>query len=164
MLLKPTPREYGAPRQFYLWRNTIFFLGAEDITPYVDSLRPEMFAQVRHDTFLMLSEYARQLHLTIIPDYNQKFFGAMNDFAERQRLMQIEIDNQIQAQARAALSRLATDHLYYLVNAYKHEPRDDDELKTLLDIMNVQGADREHVLRDIRNSTLINGPIPRKRN
>ena len=147
MLLKPTPNDYIAPQQFYLWRHTMFFLGAEGITPYVESLSPEMFAPVRHDTFLMLSEYARQLHATIIPGYRDKYTGGM---AERHRFMQNAIDNEVQRNARIAISTLPTDHLNYLINAYSHDPRDDEELKQLFDILNIQSADRKRVIDQSR--------------
>jgi len=147
MLLKPTPNEYLSPQQFYQWKYTMFFEGAETITPYVDSLSPEMFASIRHDTFLMLSEYARQLHSTIIAGYRDKYTGGA---AERNRFMQNAIDNEVQRTARRALSSLPTDHIQYLIDAYSHAPKDDAELKALLDILNVQGVDREKVMRDTR--------------
>lgn len=152
MLLKPTPNEHLAPRQFYLWRHTMFFLGAEAITPYVNNLSPEMFAAVRHDTFLMLSEYARQLHATIIPGYRNKFAGAMNDAAERKRLMQIEIDNEVQSEARAASVSLSDDTVseQYLIDAYSHDSRDPEELKQLFDILNIRDPEREQVMRATR--------------
>lgn len=150
MLCKSVPSEYGAAQQVYYWKYALLDLGAEAITPYVDNLNPEMFASVRHDTFLMLQEYARQLHATIIPEYHQKYSGAMNDGAERERFKQNAVDNQIQLQARKALSALTTDHIQYLIDAYSHDPRDDDELRKVLDILDVQGADRERVMRDTR--------------
>lgn len=149
MLFKPTPNEYLAPQEFYLWRYSIFFSDAEKITPYVDNLSPEMFAAVRHDTFLMLSEYVRQLHATIIPGYRDKYTGGVEG---RQRFMQNAIDNEVQRQAKKALSLLAISNgnIYYLIDAYSHDPRDDNELKALLDILNVQGADRARIMRDTR--------------
>ena len=36
------------------------------------------------------------------------------------------------------------------MDAYSHDPRDDNELKELLEILNVQGADREAVMRNTR--------------
>jgi hypothetical protein len=146
-LFKTTPDEYGVPHEFYFWKGSVLLSNVENITPYEDSLSPEMFALVRHDTFLMLSEYARQLHATITPGYRNKVTGAMSESADRQHYMQNAIDNQVQIQARSALSLLATDHVDYLIEAYSHHPRDDEELKTLLDILNVQGADRVKVMR-----------------
>jgi len=71
----------------------------------------------------------------------------MNNLAERQRFKQNAVDNQVQAQASAAISLLATSHINYLINAYSHKPADDQELKLLVDILNVQGADRDRVIR-----------------
>ena len=45
----------------------------------------------------------------------------MNDAAQRKRLIQNAIDNQIQEEARAALSALATDHVNYLIAAYSRK-------------------------------------------
>jgi hypothetical protein len=149
MLLKPVPNESHILTEFYISKQEMFLLAAEN-TASIESLSPEMYAPIRHDTFLMLSEYARQLHATIIPGYHPKFSGAMNDAAERKRLIQNAIDNQIQQEAGFALSSLATDHINYLINAYSHEPRDDSELKTLLDILNVKNVDREKVMQDTR--------------
>ncbi len=56
MLCKSVPSEYGAAQQLYYWKYALLDLGAEAITPYVDNLNPEMFASVRHDTFLMLQD------------------------------------------------------------------------------------------------------------
>jgi hypothetical protein len=147
MLFKPIPNEYLAPRKFYLSRYQMFSEGVEDISAYVDNLSPGKFAAVRHDTFLMLWEYAKQLHQVYDPNYRQKWPGAMNDAAERKKLIQNEIDNEIQYETRSALSSLATDHVDYLIEAYSHDPRDDEELKMLLDILNVQGAYRAKVVR-----------------
>jgi hypothetical protein len=150
-LLKASPNEYLAPKQFYLSRYVLFSQGAENITPFVDKLDSEQFASVRHDTFLMLIEYARQLHASIISGYVQKFPGAANDPpAKKKKLIQNEIDNEIQYEARRALSLLATDHLQYLMAAYSRAPRDDQELKALLDALNVQGKDRAEVWQDTR--------------
>ena len=150
MLLKPVPNEDGAPQRFYENRYEMFVSDAEDITPYVDKLSPDMFESVRHDTFLMLAEYARQMHASIIAGYRDKYSGAANDLAAREHFMQNRIDNQIQAQVRKAISLLAEDHVDYLIEAYSHEPANEQELKELLDILNVQGADREKVLRDTK--------------
>ena len=147
MLSKPAPNEDFAPQEYYMYRIELFFSDAEDITTYVNNLSPDMFASVRHDTFLMLAEYARQLHATIVPGYRDKYTGG---FADRHRFMQNAIDNQVQSQAKKALSLLATDHTNYLIEAYSHDPRNDQELETLLDILNVQGADRETVMRNTR--------------
>jgi hypothetical protein len=152
MLFKSVPSEYGAAQDVYVWKDSLLSLSAEAITPYVNNLSPEMFAVARHDTFLMLQEYARQLHAAIIPGYRDKYSAPMNDWAGRQRFKQNAVDNQIQVQAGKALVTLATSiaHIQYLIDAYSHDPRDDDELKALLDILNVKGADREKVIRDTR--------------
>ena len=49
-----------------------------------------------------------------------------------------------------AISRLTTDQDYYLMGAYSHDPRDDKELKALLDLLNIQGEDRDKVMRNTR--------------
>jgi hypothetical protein len=150
MLLKPVPSEFGAAQIVYGWKQTMLKLSAEAITPYVNNLSPDMFAAARHDTFLMLQEYASQLHQTIIPGYRDKYSGAMNDWAEKQRFKQNAVGNQIQAQARIALANLPTSHVQYLIDAYSHEPRDDKELEALMDILNLKQGDRNNVWRDTR--------------
>jgi hypothetical protein len=149
MLSKSAPNEYLSASKFYLWRYSMLFSDAEKITPYVENLSPEMFSAVRHDTFLMLSEYVRQLHSTIIPGYHDKYTGGVEGMSEH---MQSAIDNELQRQSKIAISLLgiSNENIYYLIDAYSHDPRNDDELKALLGILNVQDADRAKVMQDTR--------------
>ena len=147
MLLKTRPPiEYGAAQQFYVWKLNLFFLEAEDITPYVVGLSDDDFALIRRDTFLMLVEYARQLQETIIPGYRDKYSAPMNDSVGKQRFKQNAVDNEVQQGALFARSDLATRHINYLTVAYSHRPANPQELKQLLDILNVQGADRDRLI------------------
>jgi len=145
MLSKPVPNEHQAAQAVRLWKKDLLSGGAESLTPYVVGLSNEEFAVVRHDTFLVLTEYARQLHATIIPTYKYKFAGATNapEYDPRENpYKQNGIDNEVQTQANNAISDLPIDHVNYLETAYSHEPKDPQELKQILDTLNIQGSDR----------------------
>ena len=107
LLLKPTPNLYGAAQSVRSVKEAMFFLEAED-TAHIENLSPAMYAPIRHDTFLMLSEYARQVHTTIIPGFHNKFVLGTNPHTQN------AIDNQVQAEARYALRWLAQNQLSYL--------------------------------------------------
>ena len=140
VLLKPAPNTYGAPEAVYLEKRELLRVGAETTTFYVDSSSPKMFALIRHDTFLMLSEYARQAHAIIIPGFRRKPVLMSNPHT------QDAIDIEAQTQAGYVLDWLSTGQDDYLIEAYSREPRDDQELKALLDILNIQGGDRGTII------------------
>jgi hypothetical protein len=142
-LLKPAPNLYGAAQRVRSMKEAMLFAEAENITP-LESLSPEMFTAVRHDTFLMLSEYARQARAAFLPGYHNKPVNGADPHTQN------AIDNGIQAHARYAIEWLAQDQDNYLIDAYSHAPKDDEELKQLLDILNIRGAERDRIMRDTR--------------
>jgi hypothetical protein len=152
MLLKPTPNEFGAAKNVYFLKQILLSEGAEAITPYVVGLSDEEFVAIRHDTFLMLAEYGRQLQEAIIPGYSDKYTAPMNDPVGREHFKQNAIDNQVQQQALNARCSLATFDTEYLAVAYSHRPANPQELKQLLDILNVQGSDRDRLIRSTKDS------------
>lgn len=143
LLLKPVPNELDAARHVSEWKRAVINDAEAKVYHHIND---EMFVSLRHDTFLMMSEYARQLRATIIPNYRDKWQGAMNDSAEKKRLVQNRIDNQVQFEARMALRLLAEDGEEYITQAYKHPPRDDEELTQLLDNLAIQGVHRERII------------------
>jgi len=121
---------------------------ATDAIPYVVQASPDMYVTIRHDSALMLIEYARQIYAQLVPGYRYKPVAAANDPVGRKRLRQNEIDNAIQDEMRMASHRLASRrYVYDLTMAYSHPPRDDWELKQVLDALNIQGANRETIIR-----------------
>ena len=154
VVLKPAPNEYGAAQAVRLWKEELFFLDAEDLSPYALSVSREMFASIRHDTFLMLAEYARQANATIIPGYHNR----PASLADRDK--QNRIDNQVQDQARSAIRWLAEGQDNYLIEAYRRNPRDDQELKQLLDILNIQGAHRDKILERVAQDVVLPPGMP----
>ena len=141
VLLKPTPNEMNVAQVVRLCKETLLFEAAENMGPYEFNASPEMFASIRHDTFLMLAEYARQVHATIVLGYQDKSVS----LAERDK--QNRIDNQVQAHAREAARWLRENQENYLIVAYSHEPRNDGELKALLDILDIQGGARDRIIQ-----------------
>ena len=144
VILKPAPNVYLAARLVYPLKRGVLTAGAENEVPYMANVSSDMYAAIRHDTFLMLAEYAQQIHATVIPGYQDQ--PTWTQDPDRQR----RIDNEVQAEARSAKNWLAKDQNYYLIDAYSTPPRNDQELKELLDILNVQGADREKIMHDIQ--------------
>ena len=142
VILMPSPNVYLAARTVYSEKRDVLTVGAESVMPYWGDASADMYEAIRHDTFLMLAEYARQIHATVIPGYQDQ--PTWTQDPDRQR----RIDNEVQAEARSAKNWLAKDQNYYLIDVYSTPPRNDEELKELLDILNVQGADREKVLHD----------------
>ena len=111
-----------------------------------------MYAAIRHDMFLMFAQYARQANAVIIPGFHNKFPGATNsaEYAmNKEPYRQNRVDDLVQAMVREELGWLQ-DQTRYLIEAYSTEPRNDEELKQLLDILNIQGADRKKVMDDSR--------------
>lgn len=147
VLTKPAPREVFAARSVYTEKEDLLRVGAEGFGRYEFNASPEMFASIRHDTFLMLSEYARLLHAEMIPGYKKKPRGAMND--DIRPFLQNIIDNEVQEQDRKEIQFLAEDQTRFLILFYRRKPRDDQELKELLDILNIQGATRDAILKQV---------------
>ena len=126
---------------------------AVNVVPYVVAANPDMFASIRHDTAMMLMEYARQIRSLIVPGYKEKPVP-MNNIAERRRLFQNEIDNALQREMQAALGRLSSRfYLYSIIYAYKQPPRNDEEMFELMNALNIQGSDRAMVLRQVNWAT-----------
>ena len=156
ILLKPTPNDRFAVNLVTSWKDDLLF-SAEDINNA--KRNPEMYAAIRHDTFLMFAEYARQANATIIPGYQNKFPGAtFSGFPapanwpydmNKEPYKQNRIDNLVQTAARNTLEQLK-EQTRYLIEAYSTEPRNDEELRQLLDILNIQGANRKRVMDESR--------------
>ena len=139
----------------------------ESTTPYVSQANPDMYASIRHDTALILMEYARQVRALYTPNYKPKPVQAKNGplpgppsmsgttptpkkpGVTVEELSRNRAENYDQDALRSAYAGLASDHLWYLVQAYGRQPRDNEELKGVLDALNIQGVDRETILRQV---------------
>jgi hypothetical protein len=120
---------------------------------------PEMNVAARHDTALMFLEYSRQIHAQLIPNYHGKSYAPAFDSQGRRVASQTEIDNAIQDRLQSAVHGLPNRHMvYYLIEAYSHEPRDPSELKELLDALGIQDGDRESILRATDHTAITGRP------
>lgn len=152
VLLKPAPNNVGDTRQTAELKR-MGLTDAQAITSYVDGLNPNEFAAARHDTFLMLATYAQQLRKDLIPNYHPKFPGATNDPKHDPMELpyrQNRIDNETQDEIKNALRWLSEGQEYYLTEAYSHDPRNDDELKSIFEILDIKKPDRDKVWQNTR--------------
>lgn len=153
-LLKPAPPVPASMDSSELWRSDnckedIIF-AAKGAIPYVVQASPDMYVSIRHDTALMLIEYARQIHAQLIPNYHNKPVAAGNDPDGGPRLRQNAIDNSVQNELQSASHRLASrKYVYDLITAYSHPPRDDEELKEVIDALGIHGTDLQEIIRRV---------------
>jgi hypothetical protein len=163
VLFKPTPDQQGAAQQEFGLKSDLL-RDVEATGGYILNARPDMVVAARHDTCLLLEDYARQINSQLIPNYHSKPVGGhYSGFTFPgdptpapvppdviRQLKQNAVDNEVQEALRRARIDLTQGYnLDNIVEPYRYFPRDNAELIDLLNTLDVQGFRRDYAIRSV---------------